>query len=458
MRRDLRSEARALIETRIGFVVPAHYDERIDAALHRAAQALDLADPAAALPRLESLPLSSPVWQHVIAAVTVGETNFFRHAKWFAQIEHQILAPLIEARRGGSHRLDIWSAGCASGEETFTLAMLVDRLIPERRDWQIRILGTDINEASLARARQAIYGQWTLREVEPTTLARHFTAIAANRFELKPPIREMASFETLNLAADGFPDRTRGIAGFDLILCRNVLMYLSANSRSTTVARLLACLAPDGWLAVSPAEAVAEWFRPLKPINFPGAIFFRNKAEVSASDPAKPTAPCSITFGGAQRMAKKRRRPHLAVSDALPVAVFRRDPLGEARSLADCGGLIEARRRCEAILAVDHNAETNLLLATIAMEMGDLAPALDAARRAAYLAPDSAAAHFLVGAILFRYGSTEAALRSMGVVLRLLEAKPAEAAVAVHFDATVGALRAAAERYLAGRQTLVDAN
>lgn len=144
-----------------------------------------------------------------------------------------------------------------------------------------------------------------------------------------------------------------------------------------------------------------------------------------------------------------------AVRAPAPIAV---DAIREARSLADCGQLREARRRCErAIAAAGHDHEINLLLATVCMEMGDL----DAARRAAYLTPDSAAAHFVVGTILFRLGSYEAALRSMAVVLRLLQAKPAEAIVASHFDTTVGALREAAETYLArtrsskGRQTHV---
>jgi hypothetical protein len=108
MRRDVDSDARALVAARIGFVIPAHYAERIDSALHRAAQTLDLADSAAALSKLETLPIASPAWQQVIAAVTIGETNFFRHAKWFSHIEgHDLLFRTADLGRGTGARRGI---------------------------------------------------------------------------------------------------------------------------------------------------------------------------------------------------------------------------------------------------------------------------------------------------------------------------------------------------------------
>ena len=109
-----------------------------------------------------------------IAELTIGETYFFRHRAQFDALERTILPDLI-ARRSQERRLRIWSAGCATGEEPYSLAILLDRMLPDREAWSVMILGTDINRASLEQAQRGTYRSWSFRGVDQATQRRYFT-------------------------------------------------------------------------------------------------------------------------------------------------------------------------------------------------------------------------------------------------------------------------------------------
>ena len=289
---DPQARLRALAGTRLGLAQSAMVDARVDDALAR------LPDVAASLDALGSLPFDAPLWQTVITALTIGETNFFRQPAWFAQLEEHILRPLIERRNGtGPKCLRVWSAGCATGEETYSLAILIARLLRRAEGWDVSISGTDLSAAFLAEARRGIYREWSLREVDVATRVQHFRKIES-RFELLPETRAMVSFETLNLADDE-PWNDARFRDLDLIVCRNVLMYLAPERQQAVAQRLVESLAPDGWLATAPAEATAEWFRPLTPVNVPSAVLFRHAPPANAPSPGD----------GAPAVAATRSKP-----------------------------------------------------------------------------------------------------------------------------------------------------
>jgi chemotaxis protein methyltransferase CheR len=276
---DGRERLRELVVERLGFARSPSQEYRIDDAVERLLAEGGLPSVARAFAALSSQPFESPPWQLVIDALVVGETNFFRHAAWFAQLEEHVLKPLVETRRrNGTKRLRLWSAACATGEEAYTLALIVKRLIGLDDGWDVRITGTDINERSLEKARRAVYREWSLREVEPALRRQYFLDAGDGRFELAPQLRERVTFQMHDLAADGI-----FFEPMDLIVCRNVLMYFTPERQAVVASRLIAALAQDGWLAVAPAEASAEAFRPLLPFNVPSAIFFHH-----AATPASP--------------------------------------------------------------------------------------------------------------------------------------------------------------------------
>lgn len=470
-----RPRLRDLAAERFGLAVAPIHDSRLDQALAALAPAgsITMAD---ALAMLETRPWDDPLWQKVIERITVGETSFLRHREWFGVIEQHVLVPLIDERRQrGPRRLRLWSAACSTGEEPYTLAMLVDRLVPDRSDWDITIVGTDINAASLATAQQAVYREWSLRELDAAERSRHFTLAGANQFELKATYRAMVAFRRLNLSLDDYPGSAGELGDFDLILCRNASMYWTPEVQAAAAQRLCRCLAPGGWLALSPAEAIAEWYRLLVPVNFPAATLFRNLPLSAAprSTPPLPLAtvprpdsdrPSRSRVGSRARTVHRRATPAPSRSDAVrPVSSPPPPPpslsppsqveneIAEARSLADRGMLEMARRRCEAILARDSlDSEVNLLLAAICTELGDLTTALEAARRATYLAPHSAAAHFQLGSTYGRMGHAAQAQRCMEAVLSLLAPLPDDAPVALLAETTTAGLRHTARAFLTG--------
>ena len=337
-----------VIETKLGHVVPHFYQERVDQGLREAQAILSARSPEAALAQLDRLPIDRPAWQAVIRSVTVGETNFMRHQEWFAEIKNLILRPLIENRqKHGPKRINLWSAACSTGEEPYTLALLIDELLPDRSGWTIRILGTDINEASLTRAREGIYRPWALREMASCLLAHNFSKVGPDRFQLSSRLRQMVDFKMLNLCTDAYPDAAKDFADFDLIICRNVLIYFTPAEQLAVTARLVRSLASSGWIAVSPAEATAQWYKPLKVVNRPGAIFFHDDADTAARNP-RP-----------HRQSKAKPKPDMLVNWTEPATVSptrKMEPpvegvLSRAHGHADRGEYQEARQLCEAHLA-----------------------------------------------------------------------------------------------------------
>jgi chemotaxis protein methyltransferase CheR len=167
-------------------------------------------------------PESHREWQELLRLLTKGESYFFRDQGQFALLRNSILPQLIE-RRKDRCSLRMWSAGCATGEEPYSLAILVDALLPHRHDWHICILGTDLNSTAIEQAKQAVYSSWSFRMV-PTDLQRRYFSKRKTLWELDERMRAMVTFRTRNLLKDAFPNFNSDMHGIDLILCRNVFI------------------------------------------------------------------------------------------------------------------------------------------------------------------------------------------------------------------------------------------
>jgi chemotaxis protein methyltransferase CheR len=209
----------------------------------------------------------------VLSALNVGETHFFRDQRQMQALELRILPELIAARRN-ERRLRIWSAGCSTGEEAYTLAILVDRLLAGRTGWDVTILGTDLNEAALERARLGSYGSWSLRGCSELAGSPYLTH-RDRRFHVAPAIRAMVTFAPLNLTEDVYPSRFTGTHAMDLVVCRNVLLYFDRDAARSVVRRLGEALAPDGRLMVSQVESGMPLFDGLGPDPSGPAVFRR---------------------------------------------------------------------------------------------------------------------------------------------------------------------------------------
>jgi chemotaxis protein methyltransferase CheR len=218
-----------------------------------------------------------PGWEILLAQLTNGETYFFRNTPQFDALRQHILPELIQRRQAMRH-LRIWSAGCATGEEPYSVAMTLVDLLPEDELWQVSILATDINPQFLARARDGLYGSWSFRETPDTMRERFFTP-EQNRWRLHSRIRQMVTFTRLNLAQPCFPAILNGTYAQDLILCRNVTIYFDEATTHQLIERFHSSLLPGGWLLVGHAEPQASANQQLELHNFSHTVAYRKRLD-----------------------------------------------------------------------------------------------------------------------------------------------------------------------------------
>lgn len=454
---------RDLVSLRLGLAFPEARQTDLERGLLRACRSSPLSTPEPYVAWLATLSDQSPEWRRLASHLTIGETYFFRDPALFEALENQILPSLIAARRAqGMLHLRLWSAGCATGEEPYSLAILLDRLLPDRSQWALTILATDINVEGLHVAQQGTYRQWSFRNTPEGVRTRYFHHRDAETFEVAPGIRQMVVFAPLNLNDGSYPSVVTNTVAMDLIFCRNVLMYFTPQTQRATVLRLREALVTGGWLAVSPAEASAELLRPLVPVQCSGAILYHKK------DPGSPFAFTAERSAVTSSMANREAKPALpdvftpeplvkAQPDraALPAEDLERPRpdaaslLQRARDLADQGQLDEAHRLCERALARDQlDPEAHVLLAAICQERGEVGAAVEALRRAIYLDPDSVPAHFLLGSLLLRQGEQRRGQRSMETAVGLLRSRPRDEVVPGTDGLSAGPLLEMARAYL----------
>lgn len=199
-------------------------------------------------------PYQMDEFQEMFNRITINETSFFRNDAQLAVFEQQILPDLLEAR-SGNKRLRIWSAACSTGEEPFTIAMLLHRSLGVRlADWNIEILGTDISEKALGVAQKGVYTNYALRSTPALIKDRYFKADGHN-FVLSDSIRELVNFERHNLK-DRLAAKRHGT--WDVIFCRNVLIYFDDEMKKGVISMFANQLAKDGTLFIGHSERIKE--------------------------------------------------------------------------------------------------------------------------------------------------------------------------------------------------------
>ena len=184
----------------------------LERGLRLAADKLGFPDVESCARRLMSAPLTRQETEILAGELTVGETYFFREKKSFEILSEQILPEIARLRQNAERRLRIWSAGCCTGEEPYSIAILLDRILPDLRHWQVTILGTDINPRFLQKAAAGVYSEWSFRDSPPWLKQGYFKQVGANHYEILPSIKERVTFSYLNLAEDGYPSRINGLS------------------------------------------------------------------------------------------------------------------------------------------------------------------------------------------------------------------------------------------------------
>jgi chemotaxis protein methyltransferase CheR len=192
----------------------------------------------------------------MINAITTNKTDFFREADHFAFLSSELLGPLgARAQVGGSRRLRIWSAGCSSGEEPYSIAVTVLEALPNPRAWDVRILASDIDTDVLAQATEGVYRVDRVATVPPEMLKRYFLRGRGDRAGLvrvRKEVSDLVAFRRINLQDEPWPIQTV----FDAIFCRNVLIYFDRPGQERLITRLEQRLRPGGFLFLGHSESL----------------------------------------------------------------------------------------------------------------------------------------------------------------------------------------------------------
>lgn len=400
---------------------------------------------AAVEPFLEWL-LSSPLNQEQVemlaSYLTISETYFWREPHVFDALRDQILPELIRERRVDGRHLRLWSAGCATGEEPYSIAIALREALPDLKDWHITLLATDINPRILKQAAAAEYGEWSFRNAPAGFKEKYFRPREKGRYEIDPEIRKMVTFAYLNLASDPFPSPMNDTIAMDLIFCRNVLMYFTPTRASLVGQRLYHCLVEGGWFIVSSSELSQHMFSQFISTNFAGAIIYRRglgnvppalgfPTALPATAPNQPVQPHAVVKAPAapvtpatpsHRTARPQGLPVRRSQETLAQAAPQEDVLTAVRILANQGRLAEAWAACELGLAADKlDPGLHYLGATILQELNREGEAVALLKRLLYLEPNFLLAHFALGNLAQRRGNLAAARKSFKNVLVLLQ-------------------------------------
>jgi chemotaxis protein methyltransferase CheR len=220
-------------------------------------------------------PFQQDEFQEMFNRITINETSFFRNEPQLQVFESQALSKLLEARKS-TKRLRIWSAACSTGEEPYTLAMQVHRTLGVRlADWHVEILGTDISERCLMAAQKGTYTQFSFRSVNPLIIKRYFKEVG-NEFQIDPQIQQMVTFELHNLH-DTLAARRHGL--WDVIFCRNVMIYFDDEMKNRCAKMFHDQLASDGYLFIGHSETLRNMGVPLTPLPISQAFAYTKQHE-----------------------------------------------------------------------------------------------------------------------------------------------------------------------------------
>jgi chemotaxis protein methyltransferase CheR len=236
----------------------------------------------------------------LLGALTIRESHFFRTRAQFDALSDDVLPSLLEARRE-RRRLRVWSAGCAAGEEPYSVAILLERLLPEIEDWDVLVLATDISGSALQAARRGLYRRWSFREV-PEEIERTYFIDQGEHLEVIPRIRDRVSFAPHNLVGDRYPSLLSNTVEMDLVLCRNVLIYFSEAVAGGVVARLGNALADGGWLVLAPAEVAIAHGAGLVSRRIGGTLMHQKVTK------HKPRPVAHLPVGPRQAPGRRHRR------------------------------------------------------------------------------------------------------------------------------------------------------
>ncbi|MDF5727936.1 MAG: protein-glutamate O-methyltransferase CheR [Rhizonema sp. PD38] len=217
-------------------------------------------------------------WQNLMTKLTNTDSYFFRDRGQLNVLRNQIFPEIIQ-RKQNNKRMRICSAGCSTGEEPYSLAIILKEIIPALEQWDLMILGVDINQAAIQKAKVGIYTPWSFRNNDPKTKQQYFKLIGS-QYEIDQEISKMVKFEYLNLVKDSFPQPCSDLKELDLIVCRNVFIYLKESAITKVLNKFYQALQPLGYLLTGHAELFSQNLSLFHPKVFPETLVYQRQTNI----------------------------------------------------------------------------------------------------------------------------------------------------------------------------------
>jgi chemotaxis protein methyltransferase CheR len=223
-------------------------------------------------------------FDHLLSLITTQETYFFRMPEHFQILADFVLPEIVEREgraalsalsRGVKHRMHLWawSAGCATGQEAYSLAMQIHYGLRYAKAWDAKVLGTDINTRGLTVARTGRYHTMRLGRTPPRLIERYFELYSAEEVEVAPEVKELTEFRAMNLRDAAATSEFR--EAFDIIFCRNVMIYFDRPAQERVVAALINCLRPGGYFFTGEGEVLHLYDHGLEIVERRNSVFYR---------------------------------------------------------------------------------------------------------------------------------------------------------------------------------------
>lgn len=420
-------------EDRMGLQFSGSRLKDLEQGIHAVAKKLQFDDANTYGEWLVSTPLTQTHIEILASHLTIGETYFFRDKKYFQLLEKILLPQLITHTNAHTKRLRIWSAGCSTGEEPYSIAISVSKVLLTLEAWQVTLLATDINPLALAQLHRGVYRPWSFRDVASDIKQNYFLEREHEEYQIKPYLKNLVTPAFLNLALDAFPSVDNNTNAMDIIFCRNVLMYFTPTQAAKVTKKLIHCLAPGGYLIVSPCECGQAYFSELTPVNLEGMTIYQNvprPARVIFQEPVKfvpAAAPIKAQIKANREESNFSQKNYILAKNYYQTGAYKDVitalqtetakalpslPALEllARSHANLGELELAMNVCKQAVALD-KANINLLYlyGMILEELKLFDEALVIFKQILYLDHNFVLAHFNLGYILLYFGRSQEA-------------------------------------------------
>ena len=445
--------------TLLSEVIGVHYSNarknQLISDLPKITQSFGFASPEDCVNSLCAHQLSKSEIDRLVKYVTIGETYFFRDQLFFEELRQTILPPYINKRAKSDKRLRILSAGCSSGEEAYSVAMLLCELIPDIKDWNIVVVGIDINSKLIAKAREGKYTKWSFRQVPENIIVKYFDQ-ENGVYTLHDSVRNLVSFVSLNVLTDSFPSILNNTTAFDLILCRNMIMYFKQSTIDLVIDKITKALLAGGYFFVTGSEIALVNHDRLQKVCTDGLYYFVKKditqSRLQRADILVPKRKRRVnSASGLGKRIQAKGNKHIPVSTddlskdiqfyyengqyekALAVVLEMKTEKEnlfltysyEIRIRSSLGQIDEAISLCNEYIKVNRlNAEPYLLKALIAVEAGNRDDAVSLSDKVIYLEPDWFIGHYLRGNLLLNQLKYERAAKCFQSALKIIEYLP----------------------------------